>query len=130
MKRIWHLSFVLLVLFVWGCSEDEAAEQPSFLTLEERIVQPTLISFNLRVKEEAGEGMVYFNIFDPSDPVPTTAELKGDQTTQSIAMKGGGFTFGNFQGLTPNTSYVIYGFMEVGGVEGKLTSLQVTTAEQ
>ncbi|WKN46188.1 hypothetical protein [Tunicatimonas pelagia] len=99
----------------------------SFLTLEERVVQPTLVSLSLRIKEEAGEGMVYFSIFDPSDPVPAAAELKSSQTSQSVAMKGGGFTFGNFQGLTPNTSYIVYGFMEIDGVESGAISLAVTT---
>ncbi len=130
MKRILYFSFALLALFVSSCSEEDAAEKPSFLTLEERIIQPTLVSFNIRVNEAAGEGMVYFNIYDSADPAPTANNLKGNRTTQSLAMKSGGFTFGNFQGLTPSTSYVIYGFMESDGVAGDVVSLKITTKEE
>lgn len=127
MNRAWYLSFALLILFFSACAEDEAAEGPSFLTLEERIIQSNTASFYVRANENAGEGMAYFNIIEESDPAPTTSSLKSDASTQSVALSGGNFTLGSFLGLSPGTTYIIYAFMEVDGVEGELVSMKFTT---
>jgi len=127
MKRLLYFSFALLTLFVLSCSEDDAAEKPSFLTLEERVVGPTSFSFYLRAAEGAGDGMAYFNIADESDSAPTVSSLKSNVSTQSVALSDGEFTFGSFLGLSPSTTYMVYAFMEVDGTEGELVSLRVTT---
>ena len=127
MKRVWYLSFVMLTLVFSACAEDDAAEQPSFLTLEERNIQSNSASFYLRANENAGDGMAYFGIAEASDPAPTASSLKNDSATSSTAISGGEFKIASFLSLTPGTSYVIYAFMEIDGSESQLATLAITT---
>ncbi|MEM9829353.1 MAG: hypothetical protein AAF944_01870 [Bacteroidota bacterium] len=127
MKRVLYLSFALLTLFIWGCSEDEAAETPSFLSLEERVINNTSFSFFIRAAEGAGNGTVHFLILDKSDPAPTTSDIRSNSATTRVSLSGGGTTIGSTLGVSPNTTYMVYAFMEVDGVEGELVSLEITT---
>lgn len=129
MKRTWYLSFALLALLISACSDDEAAEKLSFLTLEEKIVNTTLFSIYLRVQEGSGDGIVYYSIANESDQAPTVSSLKSRAGTSSVALSGGTFTSAVFQGLSPNTAYMVYAFMEVDGIAGELVSLRVTTKQ-
>jgi len=129
MKRAWYLNFFVLTLLFSACSESEEEDAilPSSITLEERIIQDTKLSFYAWVDESVTEGMTYAAIEEEGEAALTAELIKTHSSKIQKEVQAGVPFLGNFGGLKSQTNYVIYSFVEVDGVASGVATMNVTT---
>ncbi|MEM9671693.1 MAG: hypothetical protein ACFB15_25625 [Cyclobacteriaceae bacterium] len=126
MKRAWYLSSFVLTLLFSACSEDEEVVQPANLTIQERIVDETKLSFSIMVDESVTEGTTYAAIQEEGEAALTADLIKNHSTKLQKQVSSVAF-IGSFGSLEPKTNYVIYAFVETDGVAGGVATMNVTT---
>lgn len=127
MKRAWYLSFFVLTLLFSACSEEEDIVKPSNVTLEERIIQDTKLSFYVWIDESVTEGMTYAAIQEQGEAALTAELIKSHSSKIQKEVQVGAPFLGNFGGLESQTNYTIYSFVEVDGVASDVATMNVTT---
>lgn len=125
MKRTWYLLFLIIAVVSVSCSEDD--EKSASITIEQRSLQESMFSFYLYVDEGVDEGVAYTTIQEDGDAALTAEGVKQHASKLQMNVKSGGPYVGSFTNLEPQTSYVIYAFLEIDGEANGLSTMRITT---
>ncbi len=130
MKQI-HYFLLVLLIFAFSCKEEtvkkEDTQKPARPELSARGTANNNFSFTYSIAQGLEEGTLYYLGLKESEGQPSAEAMKANAFTVSVVIRGGYFNKAGVPVTAAKTTYVLYAFVEAGGVASDMATLKVTT---